>query len=158
MKKALLLIFITIISASCATSKAVRETENKIDGKWTLTDINYPNSSGFFDVTLFGVANSTCFESSTWKFISNNNRGSVIVYDNDCQLPEQNIVWSLEENQSVNYEYDVLIKMDADELAKRKDKGSRLQLKEVNSSTMIWEMTVNFEGKPVVIELNFVNE
>ncbi|MCH8534454.1 MAG: lipocalin family protein [Flavobacteriaceae bacterium] len=156
MKKFLLLSFLSLILISCGASKEIKQQEKGFSGDWKLMSVEYPDASGFFDVTLFEVASSQCFEGSKWNFIANNNSGSVEIFDNDCIVPEQNLVWSLQQSKQLYYDYDILIKMADDEKASRKKRGSRMQLKQISENSMVWDLNVNFQGKPMIVELNFV--
>lgn len=154
--KKILLLSIAVTFLSCGASKLVKETEKSFNGEWTLNDISYPNSSGFFDVTLFQTAEAKCFESSVWKFVANNNRGTVDLYDTSCTTKSQNIVWSVEESSTTNYLYNVVLKMAEDEKARKDKQGSRLQIKEISTTEMVWDLNVQFQSKPMTVRLNFV--
>ncbi len=156
MKNKLLLLLLSLLLFSCGASKQIKEGENSFSGNWKLLSVDYPDSSGFFDVTLFEVASANCFEGSEWNFVANNNRGSVQILDNECNIPEQNIVWSLDDSSRPYYDLDVLIKMASDEKASRQKRGSRMQLKQILENTMVWDLNVDFQGKPMIVELNFV--
>lgn len=154
--KNILLLLISITLLSCGASKLVKETEKSFNGEWTLTEITYPDSSGFFDVTLFQIADASCFESSVWKFVAKNNRGTVDLYDESCTTEQQNLVWSVEESTKPNYLYNVILKMAEDEKASKENKGSRLQIKEISERKMVWDLNVQFQSKPMVVRLNFI--
>jgi hypothetical protein len=154
--KKILLIFTATLLFSCNASKLVRETEDSLNGEWSLTEVSYPDSSGFFDVTLFKTAEATCFESSVWKFVANNNRGTVNLSNSSCSVNQQNIVWSLEESTMPNYLYNVVLKMAEDGKAKKEDQGSRLQVNEVSENTMSWDLNVQYQSKPIIVRLKFI--
>ena len=156
MKQLLLLLILSLILISCGASKEINQQEKGFSGDWKLISVDYPDSSGFFDVTLFEVASANCFEGSEWSFVANNNRGKVQLLDSDCNLPEQNTVWSLQKSNEIYYDYDILIKMADDEKASRQKRGSRLQLKQLSENSMVWDLNVSFQGKPMIVELNFV--
>lgn len=158
MNKNLLLLSLAFILASCGASKEIKQQENNFNGDWKLLSVDYPDSSGFFDVTLFEVASASCFEGSNWSFVANNNRGKVLISDNDCIIPEQNIVWSLQDSNQMYYNYDILIKMADDEKASQQKRGSRMQLKQISKQNMVWDLNVNFQGKPMIVQLNFVKK
>lgn len=154
--KKILLLFMATLLMSCGASKMLRNTEDSFSGEWTLTEVTYPNSSGFFDVTLFQTAEAKCFESSVWKFVANNNRGTVDLYDTNCTTEQQNIVWSVEESNNTDYLYNVILKMTENEKASKTNQGSHLQLKEVTENKMVWDLNVQFNSKPLIVRLNFV--
>jgi len=156
MKKIVSLFILSFFLISCGASKEIKQEEKGLNGNWKLLSVDYPDSSGFFDVTLFEVASANCFESSEWSFVANNNRGKVQLLNNDCIVPEQNMVWSLKESNQLYYSFDILVKMADDEKASRQKRGSRMQLKQLSENNMIWDLNVNFQGKPMIVELNFV--
>ena len=45
-----------------------------IKGNWTITSVTYPGSD-YIKVNSFQLADSKCFEGSSWKFVSVNNSG-----------------------------------------------------------------------------------
>ena len=141
---------------SCGSSKLIKETEKSLDGEWTLTEVTYPDSSGFFDVTLFQTADARCFETSVWKFVNNNHRGTVELFDTNCTTIAQNIVWALEESSMPGYTYNVLLKMAEDDKAKKEKQGSRLQIKTLSDTEMVWDLNVQYQSKPVIVRLQFI--
>lgn len=154
--KKILTMTIFIFLMGCGSSKLVKENEKSIEGEWTLTEVTYPNSSGFFDVTLFQTADAKCFETSVWKFINNNHRGTVELFDSSCTTNSQNLVWSLEESTMAGYTYNMLIKMAEDEKARKEKQGSVLQIKSLNETEMIWDLNVKFQSKPMIVRLQFI--
>lgn len=151
-------ILIGLLLLGCGSAKLVKETEKSFQGNWTLTDVSYPDSSGFFDVTLFQTADAKCFETSEWKFVANNHRGTVDLYDTNCTTAQQNIVWSVEESDRNGYTYAIVLKMAEEGKARKETQGSRLQLKSITENAMVWDLPVSFDGKPMTVRLNFVKQ
>ena len=149
------LVFTACLFLSCGSSKLIKETEKSFNGEWILKEVTYPDSSGFFDVTLFQTASAACFESSLWKFVANNNRGTVNIYNTDCVTQAHNLVWSVEDSSSTSYAYNVILKMGKDEKASKMKEGSRLQIKKISESLMIWDLNVQFQSQPMIVRLNF---
>jgi len=54
-----------------------------IKGNWTISAVTYPGSD-YIKVTSFDLADSKCFVGSTWKFISNNNKGEMALNNGAC--------------------------------------------------------------------------
>jgi hypothetical protein len=45
-------------------------------GNWVISSVSYPGSE-YIKVNSFQIADSQCFEGSTWKLVSNNNKGNM---------------------------------------------------------------------------------
>jgi hypothetical protein len=80
MKKILFLTAIALVLFSC---KSTSITNSKLDkgaqvmkGNWVISSVSYPGSE-YIKVNSFQIADSQCFEGSTWKLVSNNNRKHV---------------------------------------------------------------------------------
>ena len=67
-------------------------SEIAIKGNWTLSSVSYPGSD-VIKVTSFDVADSKCFIGSTWKFISNNNKGNFSLNADKCTAYSTPITW-----------------------------------------------------------------
>lgn len=148
--------FVAIFLAACGPSKTAKEARKTFDGEWTLTSVTYPNSSGEFDVTLLNDANASCFENSTWDFVSNNNRGSYTVQGTNCSGGERNFIWSIDEENTPEGIFDFLLKpTDEDYKSTTGNQGFRMNLKSLSKSEMVWEQSVMLEGSPFVIRMNF---
>jgi hypothetical protein len=81
MKRLILFGVLAVVFASCKSTSATntkvdRRSQVAIKGNWTITSVSYPGSE-YIKVNSFGLADSKCFEGSTWKFISNNDKGDM---------------------------------------------------------------------------------
>ena len=97
MRKLLLLSMLTLFFVSCksksVTNTAVdNKTERMMKGDWTITSVTYPGSE-YIKVNSFEIADSQCFQGSTWKFISNNNKGEMNLSKSDCPSFSSPISW-----------------------------------------------------------------
>lgn len=97
MKKLLLLSVLALFFVSCkstsATNTAVNnKSERMMKGDWTISAVSYIGSD-YIKVQSFGLADSKCFEGSTWKFISNNNKGEMALNKADCMSFSSPISW-----------------------------------------------------------------
>jgi hypothetical protein len=142
-----------LLVTSCASTKVIKSTEKQLNGNWQLTDVSFPGSSGFFDVTLFQTNASQCFVNSNWSFVANNNRGKVSFEYSQCDVALQNMVWSV--TPAINGDFDVIIKLAEDEKASKQKAGSRWKLANFDANTMKWTTQVNFQNQPVTILLSF---
>ncbi len=107
MKKVLAIGILSLAMFSCKTSTNTKNdvpTQIKLKGEWTLTNVNYP--SGYKD-TSFNVADAKCFEGSQWKFVSNNNSGTVTLNNNSSNCPQYNskIIWNIKQDTSFNLKF-----------------------------------------------------
>ncbi len=97
MKKMLLLVTCSILFVACKSksvtnTKLDRSSEVGIKGDWTISAVTYP-SSDFIKVNSFSIADSQCFVGSTWKFISNNNKGNMALTKPSCTAFASDITW-----------------------------------------------------------------
>lgn len=97
MKKIIVIIALALTTFACKSTSAVStKSDNKkeaaIKGNWTLTSVTYPGSE-FIKVNAFQIADSECFEGSTWSFVANNNKGSVTINKADCAAFSSPITW-----------------------------------------------------------------
>lgn len=122
MRKIFFLSTIAILFFACK-SKSV--TETKLDrtsqvgmkGNWVISSVTYPGSE-YIKVNSFQLADSKCFEGSTWKFISNNNKGEMALTKSGCPVFASPITWF------VNREGQFILKvLDAGEKAKKVREG-----------------------------------
>jgi len=96
MKKGLILLLLAIVFIGCKPKQTVTSTklDNKsevaIKGNWTISSVTYPGSD-YIKVTSFEIADSKCFVGSTWKFISNNNKGEMAL--TNCVAFSSPITW-----------------------------------------------------------------
>ena len=127
MKKIILISLLAILILSCKSKSA---TDTKLDsktqvamkGNWTVTSVTYPNSS-MMKVNSFELADSQCFVGSTWKFVSNNNKGTMGLTKMGCPTFSSPITWF------VNKEGQLILKiLDAGEKAKKVRDGYVLRL------------------------------
>lgn len=93
--KKLFLLGAALFMVACSSSTSVsRSTQSDIKGDWIISNVAYPGSD-VIKVTSFRTADSKCFVGSTWKFISNNNKGNVDINKAGCEAFSSPIVWSI---------------------------------------------------------------
>ncbi len=159
MKKFLILALVVVTAISCGTPKTVQESRKVIKGYWILNSISY-DSSGTFNVTLFNDTSVECFEGSNWRFIPNNNTGNYTIENSNCPTGQRDFVFTIQELDQTTGLYDFLLKPTNAKGKSDSDVGYRLRLAQLNESSMRWEQTVNLDGKPFKINMNFskINE
>ena len=102
MRKFLLLLALPFLLFACKSSapsanlspKPNRHTQAGIKGDWQITNVSYAGSE-YFKVNSFQIADSKCLIGSKWNFISNNNKGSLVLTRSDCPAFSSPIVWSI---------------------------------------------------------------
>ncbi|WNM18977.1 lipocalin family protein [Flavobacterium capsici] len=110
MKKVILLLIFSIAFVGCK-SKSVTNTkldiksEVAIKGNWSITSVTYPGSD-VIKVTSFDLADSKCFIGSTWKFVSNNNKGNFSLNSASCTAYSTPITWYI--NKEGNFVMKIL--------------------------------------------------
>lgn len=159
MKKILILALIVATALSCGTPKTVQESRKILKGYWTLNSISY-DSSGTFNVTLFNDTSVECFEGSNWRFIPNNNTGNYTIENSNCPTGQRDFIFTIQEIDQTTGLYDFLLKPTNAKGKSDTNVGFRLRLAQLNESSMRWEQTVNLDGKPFKINMNFskINE
>lgn len=97
MKKLFLLsvfavMFMSCKSTSVTNTKVDNKTERLMKGNWVISSVSYPGSE-YIKVTSFQLADSKCFEGSSWKFVSNNNKGDMALTKSGCAAFSSPITW-----------------------------------------------------------------
>ncbi len=98
MKKRLILLLLTVIFVGCKPKQTIASTkldtklEVAIKGNWKITSVTYPGSD-YIKINSFDLADSKCFVGSTWKFISNNNKGEMTLTNTTCTAFSSPITW-----------------------------------------------------------------
>ncbi|WP_242203452.1 lipocalin family protein [Aestuariivivens insulae] len=151
----LLLIAITVFS--CGTSKTVRASKKEIKGTWVLNTIKY-SALGTFNVTLLNDASKECFEGSVWSFVPNNNTGTYAISKSDCSTGMRYFNFTIQEVDEQTGLYNFLLKPTNEKKKSDTNQGFRLKLTNLSATTMQWQQTVYVDGKPFIINMNFVKQ
>lgn len=158
MKKTITLMILAVLLFAC---KSTSVTDTKLDrsaqvamkGNWVISSVSYPGSE-YIKVNSFQLADSKCFEGSTWKFISNNNKGNMALTKSDCITFSSPIKWF------VNKDGQFILKvLDAGEKAKKVRDGYILYLanQTENSFQLIDKINVGGKMTDVVYQFNKTN-
>ena len=158
MRKLLLLSMLTLFFVSCksksVTNTAVdNKTERMMKGNWVISSVTYPGSE-YIKVQSFDLADSQCFEGSTWKFISNNNKGEMALMKQDCMSFSSPISWF------VNKEGQFVLKvLNAGEKAKKVRDGYILNManQSENSFQLVDKINVGGNMTNVVYQFEKTN-
>jgi hypothetical protein len=97
MKKIILISLFSVLILSCKSNSATStkrdiKSQVAIKGNWQISAVTYPGSD-VIKVTSFDLADSKCFIGSTWKFISNNNKGNMALTSTKCTVYSTPITW-----------------------------------------------------------------
>lgn len=158
MKKLILLsafavLFFSCKSTSVTNTKVDNKTERTIKGNWIISSVDYPGSE-YIKVNSFQLADSQCFQGSTWKFVSNNNKGEMALTKMGCPAFSSPITWF------VNKEGQFVLKvLSAGEKAKKVRDGYVLSManQSENSFQLIDKIDVGGKMTDVVYQFTKVN-
>ena len=98
MKKSIMLIILICGFVACKPQQSLTSTklDNKsevaIKGNWIIVSVSYPGSD-YIKMTSFDIADSKCFVGSTWRFISNDNKGTMALAASNCPSFSSPITW-----------------------------------------------------------------
>ncbi|UQD56202.1 lipocalin family protein [Flavobacterium sp. K5-23] len=155
MKKIILIMAMSVLLFSCKTSsitdkKLDKKAQVAVKGNWVLTSVTYPGSE-YIKVNSFDIADSKCFVGSTWKFVSNNNKGNMALTKFDCPVFSSPITWFI----NTNGEF-ILKVLDAGEKAKRVRAGYILHVaNQTDDSFQLVDKGTNVGGKDIDVVYQF---
>lgn len=78
--------------SNAPTTKLDKSSQVAIKGEWQITNVSYPGSE-YIKVNSFNLADSKCFIGSSWKFVSNNNKGTMSLNSPNCTAFSSSITW-----------------------------------------------------------------
>ena len=155
MKKTAILLVLVLTLVSCGSSKKISTSKKIMKGYWTLNSISY-SEKGTYNVSLLDDASKECFEGSEWQFIPNNNSGIYTINNTACSIGTRNFIFTIQEINPTTDLYDFLLKPTDEKGKSPTNYGYRMQLTQLTETTMQWQQTVNVEGKPFTITMNFI--
>lgn len=118
-----------IACKSNPTTSLDKKAEVAIKGNWEITSVSYPGSD-VISVNSFDIADSKCFIGSKWKFVSNNNTGTMTIQKKDCHSFSSPITWYI--NKEGNF---VMKVINPGEKAKRVKEGYVLRIANQTTTT-----------------------
>lgn len=154
MKKIILLAAMSFLLFSCKTSsvtdkKLDRSAQVAIKGNWVISSVSYPGSE-YIKVNSFQLADSKCFEGSTWKFVSNNNKGNMALTKYDCTTFSSPITWF------INSQGQFILKiLDAGEKARKVRDGYILYIANQTETSFQLIDKINVGGKMTDVVYQF---
>lgn len=158
MKKLIFLSMFAVLLFSCKSTsvtntKVDNKTERLIKGNYVISSVDYPGSE-YIKVNAFQLADSQCFVGSTWKFVSNNNKGEMALTKSGCPAFSSPITWFVNKDGQF-----VLKVLDAGEKAKKVRDGYILNVGNAseNSFQLIDKIDVGGKMTDVVYQFTRVN-
>lgn len=154
MKKSVILLLLMVFFVGCKPKQTVTNTkldtksEVAIKGNWTVTSVTYPGSE-YIKVNSFDLADSKCFVGSTWKFISNNNKGEMALTNASCTAFSSPITWYI--NKDGNF----VMKIINDTKAKKVLEGYILTISNSTENSFQLMDKVNVGGQFVNVTYQF---
>ncbi|WP_395077836.1 hypothetical protein [Flavobacterium sp.] len=154
MKKIILLLSISVFMFGCKSqsvtnAKVDNKTERVIKGNWSISSVSYPGSE-YIKVNSFDIADSKCFVGSTWKFVSNNNKGSMALTNASCPTFVSDITWF------INKEGQFVMKvLSAGEKAKKVRDGYVLNVANVTETSFQLLDKIDVGGKMTNVTYQF---
>ncbi len=156
MRKLTVFILSMAFLLSCGSTRVVDEARTTMKGDWQLTSITYPGNAQNVQVSLLNDIPARCLENSSWKFISNNNTGSYNPSGLTCESETRFFIWSIDGSNASMGNFDLMFKpTNQDHKSETGNQGYRINLTHLSGDQMTWEQTVNFEGRPFTIKMNF---
>ena len=146
MKKIILVSLLSLLIFSCKSSSSATSTkldnksERVIKGDWKIISAGFPGSE-VMKVTSFDLADSKCFVGSTWKFVSNNNKGNFTLNSPSCTAYSTPISWF------INKEGQFVMKILDEAKAKTVKSGYVLSIANQTETTFQLIEKVNIAGK-----------
>jgi hypothetical protein len=154
MKKIIFLALVSLLIFSCKSTSATStklDSKSQVDlkGNWTITSVTYPGSD-VIKVTSFDVADCKCFVGSSWKLISNNNKGNFALTTAKCTAYSTPITWF------INKEGQFVMKILDEAKAKKVTNGYVLRVANTtdNSFQLIDRIDVAGKMTDVVYQFN----
>ncbi|MFA5555624.1 MAG: lipocalin family protein [Flavobacteriaceae bacterium] len=150
MKKILFVFAFAAILISC---KSTLDTKSQvgIKGDWTITNVNY-SGSDVIKVNSFNIAEAKCFEASQWKFIPNNNTGTMQLTKSGCPAFSSPIVWTVTKSG------DFTLKITEGDKAKNVTQGYFLKMRNQTETSFQLVDNINVGGKNTEIVYQFVKQ
>ncbi|WP_158597001.1 lipocalin family protein [Aquimarina sp. BL5] len=157
MKTIYIILTCTILFSCGASNKLTRAAKKSINGVWILKDVDYnTDSKGTYAITVLDNISLKCIENTNWEFIANNNTGSYALSGSSCSnTGVQNFIWSIPK-EMYGFNHSIMMKPVNHKMkSNNNNKGYRMQLFELEETTMIWSYDMIVDGEKFTIKLNF---
>lgn len=154
MKKSILLLMLVSFVIGCKPKQNITNPQLDINsqiavkGNWAIESVTYPGSE-YIKVTSFDIADTKCFVGSTWRFISNNNKGEMALNNANCTAFTSPITWF------INRDGDFVLKITNGAKSKTVTDGYILKVANQTENSFQLIDKVNVGGKMVDVVYNF---
>jgi len=154
MKKSILLLMLVSFVIGCKPKQNITNPQLDINsqiavkGNWAIESVTYPGSE-YIKVTSFDIADTKCFVGSTWRFISNNNKGEMALNNSSCTAFTSPITWF------INRDGDFVLKITNGAKSKTVTDGYILKVANQTENSFQLIDKVNVGGKMVDVVYNF---
>jgi len=153
MRKFILICALSVLVLSCKSKSATNtsldnKTQVGMKGNWTISSVYYPNQN-LFKVNSFDLADSKCFVGSTWKFISNNNKGNFSLNSANCTAYSTPITWF------INKDGQFVMKILDETKAKKVKEGYVLRVANLTENSFQLIDQVDIAGKATEVVYQF---
>ena len=153
MKKTIALIICAFTLFSCkiptaTNAKLDNKSELAIKGNWTIASVTFPGSE-YFTATSFDLADSKCLVNSSWKFVSNNNKGVMSLNSGACTAFTSPITWF------INKDGEFVLKILDNQKAKKVTSGYVLKITNQTNSSFQLIDKMDIAGKIVDVIYTF---
>lgn len=154
MKKSILLLMLVSFVIGCKPKQNITNPQLDINsqiavkGNWAVESVTYPGSE-YIKVTSFDIADTKCFVGSTWRFISNNNKGEMALNNASCTAFTSPITWF------INRDGDFVLKITNGAKSKTVTDGYILKVANQTENSFQLIDKVNVGGKMVDVVYNF---
>lgn len=154
MKKSILLLMLVSFVIGCKPKQNITNPQLDINsqiavkGNWAIESVTYPGSE-YIKVTSFDIADTKCFVGSTWRFISNNNKGEMALNNASCTAFTSPITWF------INRDGDFVLKITNGAKSKTVTDGYILKVANQTENSFQLIDKVNVGGKMVDVVYNF---
>ncbi|OUD36062.1 lipocalin family protein [Flavobacterium sp. FPG59] len=154
MKKIILVCALAVLMFACKSTSATstktdRKSQVAIKGDWVISAVTYPGSQ-YVKVNSFQLADSECFVGSTWKFVSNNNKGTMALTKTNCVAFSSPITWFVNDQGQF-----VLKVLDAGEKARKVRDGYILGLANQTETSFQLVDKIDVAGKMTDVVYQF---
>jgi hypothetical protein len=154
MKKIILVCALAVLMFACKSTSATstktdRKSQVAIKGDWVISSVTYPGSQ-YVKVNSFQLADSECFVGSTWKFVSNNNKGTMALTKTNCVAFSSPITWFVNDQGQF-----VLKVLDAGEKARKVRDGYILGLANQTETSFQLVDKIDVAGKMTDVVYQF---
>ena len=153
MKKIIFVSLVSLLIFSCKSNSATStklDSKSQVDlkGNWTISSVTYPGSD-VIKVTSFDLADSKCFVGSTWKLISNNNKGNFSLTSTKCTAYSTPITWF------INKDGEFVMKILDEAKAKKVTTGYVLRVANTTDTSFQLIDKINVAGKMTDVVYQF---